>query len=77
MHEQTHITATKNRNKDMSLVAWYDFVMEIGISIYVYFSFTFLLHATIIALFCAAQTIQATMPPLRPPLNPFQLRSEP
>jgi len=37
----------------MSLVAWYDFVMEIGIPIYVHFSFTFLLNGSLIALFWA------------------------
>jgi len=42
-----------NSNKDMSLVAWYDFVMEIGISIYVHFSFTFLLNGKLIGLFRA------------------------
>jgi len=40
-------------NKDKSLVAWYDFVMEISISIYVHFSFTFLLNGSLIALFRA------------------------
>jgi hypothetical protein len=53
MHEQTHITVTKNSNKDMSLVAWYDFVMEIEISIYVHFSLIFLLNGSLIALFWA------------------------
>jgi len=37
----------------MSLVACYDFVMEIGISIYVHFSFIFLLNGSLVALFCA------------------------
>lgn len=37
----------------MPLVAWYNFVMEIGISIYVHISFTFLPNATLIALFWA------------------------
>ena len=52
-HVNTHYSEKNNSNKDMSLVAWYDFVMEIGISIYVYFSFTFLLSGSSIALLCA------------------------
>jgi len=65
-----------NSNKDKSLVAWYDFVMQIGVSIYEHFSFTFLLNGSLIALFWAVWTIQATMSPLHPSLNPFQLRSK-
>jgi len=42
-----------NSKKFTSIVAWYDFVMEIGISIYVHFSFTFLLNGSLIALFRA------------------------
>ena len=49
----------------MSLIVWCNFVMGIGISIYVHFSATFLLNATLIAQFSAdVSTRPFTKPPL-------------